>query len=145
MSTGTLNEACAQEPLNRDTSVDVEVMSAGSGQLRNNLSRRSGHLFHNTSAHGGQVDGPAAEDNNSLVAIGPDREVQNCFEGVAADHQGIDACYELVIAVGLAAACRQKVEIAVWSRNEAVDADPDKDRRRHPRLLPSREGALGLS
>src|ERR1700680_2125620 len=47
----TLNEACTQEPLNRDASVDVEVMSATGGQLRNDLSRRSPHLFHNTSTH----------------------------------------------------------------------------------------------
>src|ERR1019366_1155223 len=49
--------------------------------------------------------------------------------------QRIDASDELVVTVGFAAALRQKVEIAVRPRDEAVDADPDKDRYLHSGLL----------
>jgi hypothetical protein len=131
----TLNEACAQEPLNRDPSVDVEVVGTASSEFRDDLSRRSGHLFHNTSAHRGYVDGPAAENHYALLTIGPNRKGQNRFEGLAADHKRIHACHELVVAVRFAAARWQKVEIAIRSRYEAVEAGADKDRNRHRRLL----------
>ncbi len=36
------------------------------------------------------------------------------------------ACYELVVAVGFAAAHRQPVEIAVWSRDKAIETVPIK-------------------
>src|ERR1039458_1164253 len=46
----TLNQACAQESLNRNPSVDVEVVGAASREFGNDLSRRPGHLFHNLHA-----------------------------------------------------------------------------------------------
>ena len=49
----TLNEPRAQEPLNRDPTVDVEVVGATGSELRNNLSRAPGHLFDNASASRG--------------------------------------------------------------------------------------------
>ena len=131
----TLNQACAQESLNRDPPVDVEVVGATGGEFGNNLSRRPGHLFHNASAHCGEVEGPAAQDYYALVTVWPFRKGQNRLEGLAAYHQRIDASDELVVTVGFAAALRQKIEIAIWPRHEAVDADPDKDRYRHSGLL----------
>ena len=64
----TLNEPRAQEPLNRDPTVDVEVVGPTSGELRNDLSRRPGHLFNNASGSRGQVDGATTEDHYALVA-----------------------------------------------------------------------------
>ena len=49
----TLDEAGAQESLNRDPSVDVEVVGATGSEFRNDLSRSPSHLFHNASAHRG--------------------------------------------------------------------------------------------
>ena len=46
----TLNEPRAQEPLNRDPAIDVEVVGTTGGELRDDLSRRPGHLFNNASA-----------------------------------------------------------------------------------------------
>src|SRR6266496_2429663 len=46
----TLNEPRAQEPLNRDPTIDVEVVGTTSSELRNDLSRRPGHLFNHASA-----------------------------------------------------------------------------------------------
>ena len=119
--------------LNRDPAVDVEVVGAARGESRNDLRRRPGHLFDDASADRGQVDGATAQDHDALVAIRPGPEGQNLLEGLATDHERIDAGDELVVAVGLAAARRQPVEIAVRSRNEAVDAGADKDGDRQSR------------
>ena len=45
----TLNEPCAQESLNRDPTVDVEVVGTTSSKLRNDLSRSPGHPFNSAS------------------------------------------------------------------------------------------------
>src|SRR5712692_3084825 len=131
----TLNEPRVQEPLNRDPTVDVEVVGTTSSKLRNDLSRRPGHLCHNASAGRGQVDGATTQDHYALVTIWPGPKGQNLLEGLATYHNRIDAGYKLVVAVGFAAARRQPVEIAVRSRNEAVEAGADKDRNCHRRLL----------
>src|SRR5258708_22530344 len=41
----TLNQAGAEEGLNCDSSVDIDVLDATGSELRNNLRRRTGHLF----------------------------------------------------------------------------------------------------
>ena len=122
--------------MNRDPTVDIEVVGATSSQLRNDLSRRPGHLLDSASAGGGQIDGAATQHHYALVTIRPGPKSQNLLKGPAAYHNRVDAGYELVIAVGLAAALRQKVEIVVRSRNEAVDAGADKDGCRHPDSSP---------
>src|SRR5207245_439376 len=125
----TFNESRAQKPLNRDPAVDVEMMGTSGRELRNDLGRSPGHLF-NGAAGRGQVDGATTQNHNALVSIWPGPQGQNLLEGLATDHDGIDACHELVVAVGFATALRQPVEIAVRSRDEAVDAGADKDRYR---------------
>src|SRR3982074_1934531 len=131
----TLNEARAQESLNRDPSVDIQVVGTTGGEFRNDLSRRPGHLFHNASARCGQVYGPDAQNHHALVTIWPGGKAQNRLEGLAAYHERIDACNKLVVAMGFAAARRQKVEIAVQPRDKAVDAGPNKDRYHHVKSL----------
>src|SRR5580658_1166274 len=100
----TLHQSCAQESLNCDPPVDVEVTGATSSEFRNDLSRRPCHLLHCPSAHCGEVDGPTAEHDYTLVTIGPGRKAQNRLEGLATDHQRINAGHKLVVAVGFAAA-----------------------------------------
>jgi hypothetical protein len=117
--------------LNRDPTVDVEVVGTTGSELRNDLSRRPGHLFDNASAGRGQVDGATAQDHYALVTIWPGPERQNRLEGLSTYHNHIDARYKFVVAMGFAAARRQKVKIAVRSRNEAVEAGADKDRYHH--------------
>ena len=73
----------------------------------------------------------AAQDNHTLVAVGPLGKGQNHLEGLAADHQRVDGGHELVVAMGLAATRGQKVELAVRPRNETINAGPDKDRYLH--------------
>lgn len=101
-----LNEACSQEPLNRDPSVDVEVVGTTSSEFCNDLGRSSSHLLHSASARRRQVNGLATQDHNPFVTIWPGRQSQNLLEGLAAQHKSIDACHELVVAVGFAAAGR---------------------------------------
>jgi hypothetical protein len=121
-----LNEPRAQEPLNRDPTVDVKVMGTTGSQLRNDLSRMPGHPFNNASGGRGQVDGAATQDHYPLAAIRPGIKGQDLLEALAAYHNRIDACYKLVVPVWFTAALRQKVEIAVRSCNEAVEACPIK-------------------
>src|SRR5260370_18444628 len=67
----TLNEPCAQKPLNRDSTVDVQVVRATSSELRHDLSRRPGHLFNNAPDDPRQIDGPPTPDHYAFVTIGP--------------------------------------------------------------------------
>jgi len=45
-----LDQAGAEESLNGDAAIDVEVMSAAGGEFRNDFGRSSGHLFDDASA-----------------------------------------------------------------------------------------------
>src|SRR5882672_9220222 len=65
-----LDESRAQEPLYRDPTIDVEMVGASVGELRNDVSRSSGHLFDNAAGRG-QIDGATAQDHDALVAIWP--------------------------------------------------------------------------
>src|SRR5664280_152319 len=67
----TLNEPRAQEPLNRDPAVDVEVVGTARSESGNDLGRRPGHLFDDACAGSGQVDGATTQDHDALVTIGP--------------------------------------------------------------------------
>jgi hypothetical protein len=53
----TLNEPRAQEPLNGDATVDVQVVGATGSQPGNDFRRRPGHLFHNAPDGRRQIDG----------------------------------------------------------------------------------------
>ena len=77
----------------------------------------------------------ATQDHYALVTVWPGPKGQNLLEGITTYHNGIDACNKLVVTVGFAAALRQKVEVAVRSRNEAVEAGANKDRNYHRRRL----------
>jgi hypothetical protein len=65
----TLNEPRAQEPLNGDATVDVQVVGATGSQP--GIRRRPGHPFHNAPDGRGQIDGATTEDYDALVTIGP--------------------------------------------------------------------------
>lgn len=82
-----------------------------------------------------QVDGPAAQDHDLLVAIWPGCEGQNHLEGLSAYHNGNDACDEPVVIMGFATSGRRKFKIAVRSRDESVDVGPDKNRYSDRELL----------
>ena len=127
----TLNQSSAQEPLNCGPSIDVEVIGATGSELRNDLGRWTRHLFNSDSASRRQVERAIAKDNDALFSIWPRPNLKNCLESVATHYNRIDACDEFVIAVGFTSLRRQKVEISVPPRNEAIEAGSDKDRCLH--------------
>jgi hypothetical protein len=127
----TVDEACAQESLNRDASVDVEVAGAAGSEFRNDFKRRPRHLFHHASAYRGEIERPAAQNHYPLFSVGPRWKEENGFESVAADHQCIYAFNKFVVAMGFAAVRREKVQSAIRARQEAVDGGPDKNRYGH--------------
>jgi hypothetical protein len=69
--------------LNRDATVDVEVLCAAGSELRNDLHRGPGHLFHNAPAGRGQIDGAITQNHYALVTIWPGPQSQNRLEGLA--------------------------------------------------------------
>lgn len=130
----TLNESGAQEALNGDPAVDVGMVRAGGGKFRNDVRGRSTHLFHPAAAHAGKIEGTAAENDHALVTVGPGVKGQNGLEGFAADDDGVDAGDELVVAMGFAAARREKIESAVGAGDETVEAGADEDGELHERF-----------
>src|SRR6185437_5153666 len=72
----TLNESRAQKPLNRDPTVDVEMVNPTSSQLRNDLSRRPGHLFSYAPADHRQVDRTTTQDHAAFVTVWPGPRVR---------------------------------------------------------------------
>src|SRR5271170_5115530 len=68
-----LHQACAQKFLDRDSSVDIDMLDAARGQLCDDLGRSSGHLLYRalSSSHRRKVKRVAAQHYNALVAIGP--------------------------------------------------------------------------
>src|SRR5512146_3161040 len=86
----TLNEPCAQESLNGNAAVNVQVRSAARGQPGNDLGRLTGHLFHSAAFYHRQIERAVAQHHNALAAIWPRRpKSQDRFESVAADNNGI--------------------------------------------------------
>jgi hypothetical protein len=101
----TLDEARAQELLNGDSTVDVDVVGATGSKLRDDLSRRAGHLFHDDASRrdeiaGARTQGATAEDHDALVAVWPRFKLENGLEGMPAHHNRIHACQEFLEAVG---------------------------------------------
>ena len=68
-----------------------------------------------------------AQDDDAFVGLRPGLHRENRFEGVAADDDCVNAGDEFVIAVRFAAVGGEKVELAVWPGDEAVEAGADED------------------
>jgi hypothetical protein len=91
-----VNQSGAQELLNGNAAVDVDVVGTTGSELRNNLFGWSGHLFDNAAAGRGQVgeattQRAATQDHDALVSIGPCWEHKHDLEGISAHHDCIDA------------------------------------------------------
>jgi hypothetical protein len=106
---------------------DVELVRATRSEVRNDFSRRTSHLFNRASDCRGEIEGATTQDHNALVTICPGPKGQNLLEGLATDHNCVNACDKLVVAMRFAAARRQKIQIVIRPRNEAVDAGADKN------------------
>src|SRR5215470_18367309 len=100
-------------------------------QFGNDLRRISCHLLDNRSFDLREVEPPGTQNHNALLTIGPRRKGEHGLEGLAADHEGVDASDELIVAVRFAAIRWKEVQITVGPRNETIDAGADEDRNRH--------------
>ena len=101
----TLNQSGAQELLNGDSTVDVEMLGASGGQACDDIGRSSCHVFHH------RLPRPLRNRRDGysklLLAFSPYGHgfmVQDGFESVATDDDRIDAGYEFGVAVGFASA-----------------------------------------
>lgn len=121
-----VNLAGPEEVLDGDSSVDVGMLDASCGQLRNNFCGGAGHLLDFAALHFRKIQRAAAQNYDSFVAVGPFGKSEDDLEGFSADHNGIDAGEELGVAVRFAAIRRKKVESIVRTRDEAVDAGADE-------------------
>jgi len=81
------------------------------------------------------IDGAATQNNNALVSVRPFFECQHLFKGISPNYQYVNARHELVIAMWLTTTFREKVKIAVASRDEAVKARTNKDGCPHTACL----------
>jgi hypothetical protein len=129
----TVYEPGAQELLNRDPAVHVETTGTGSSKLGNNLCWSPAHPFNNASTllRDGQIEGPIAQDDHSLLAVMPLVERQDFLKRSSTYDDGINIGNELVVPVLRAVASafsHQPVQIAVRPRNKSIQANADKDR-----------------
>jgi hypothetical protein len=65
------------------STIDIELVGTTGSELRNDLSRRPGHLFNNAFAGRAHVDGATTQDHDALVTIWPGLKGQNRLEGLA--------------------------------------------------------------
>jgi len=98
--------------LNSDAPVDVQVVDPRAASCET-ISAAARPFVPQRPAHRGKIERAAAQHHHPLVKVGPPFKSQNRLESLSADHNRIDAGNKLGVAVGLAAALRQKVEIAV--------------------------------
>ena len=81
-------------------------------------------LMCSTTFDGGQVDGPAAQDHDASLAVGPGLEAEHRLEGVSTHHEGVDGGDEVLVAAAfvLTSAPVQEVGPSVRPRDESVHA-----------------------
>jgi hypothetical protein len=64
------NQAGLQKPLNCDATIHVDMPNAASCELRYDIRRSAGHLFHHGSARN-EREGTTAEYEDRLLSVGP--------------------------------------------------------------------------
>src|SRR5579863_4952612 len=72
----------AEELLDSDSSVDVEVLKSAGCQLRDDFSGSAGHLLDTVVAHVREIQGPRAQDYHGFAAVRPFREGADCLKGL---------------------------------------------------------------
>src|SRR5262245_59965554 len=129
----TIDKPGPKESLNRDATVDVEVLGPARGKCGPDLRRGAAHLLHHASARrrAGEDDGVTTQDHDLLLPVWPRLERHYRLERLPTDDDRVDARDELVVTVRLAAASGQPVQAAIRPCNEAIDARSDEHRHLH--------------
>jgi hypothetical protein len=76
---------------------------------------------------GGEIERAAAQHKHGLLAVGPLAEALHDFEGVAADHNDVDACIEFIVAVRYLTAAVEEIESVVRASQKAIDTHTTED------------------
>src|SRR5262245_14367997 len=101
----TLNEPGAEEPLNRDPTVYVDMVEAAVFEVRQDVGGVSRHALHDGALRSGG-ERARAEHEHGLLAVRPRFETQDRLEGLAPDDERIHRGEELLVTMGFAAARR---------------------------------------
>src|SRR5262245_42741418 len=134
-----LNEPGLKKPLNGNPAIHVNMPDAASGKLRHDFGRIPRQSLHNSpGGRGGER--VSTERENGLGAIRPRVKGQDRLEGLASYDKRIHRGYELIVAVGFAAAGREPIDGAIDSSDETVEASGNKDGRFHYRSPFIRQG-----
>src|ERR1041385_2197778 len=128
-----LDQALAQETLDRDPAVDVRVTSPARLESRDDLAGGPAHLL-DGAQRAGKIDWPAAQNHDTLPGVGPGVESQHRLERLPADDEGVDFGHELVVAVRFWIV-GEKVELSARPGNEPVETRAHEDRCPHGEIL----------
>jgi hypothetical protein len=107
------------------------MLEATGGKLGPDVSGLSGHVL-DSGAWRGRWEGTRAQHENRLFSVGPPFERQHGLERLAAYDQRVHRGHEFMVAVRFATASLKKVEVAVGSRDESVEARPNRHGCFHP-------------
>jgi hypothetical protein len=121
-----LDEPGLKEPLDGDATVDIDMVDTAGCELKWNGGQESGQVLNHRRVWG-RRKGTSAENENRLLAIGPRLKGQDRLVRLASNDQRIHRSHEFIVAMGFAAARREKVEAAIRPGDEAVKASPNKD------------------
>src|SRR5438128_3699071 len=126
-------EAGLQKPLDREPAIDVDMLDAAHLELRHDVGRSSGHLLHYCPRRS-RSNRTTAEHEDRLLSVDPLVKAEGRLEGLSADHQCIHRGHEFLVAMRFNLGW-EKIEGAVGSSDEAVEAGANKDGCFHCRVL----------
>src|SRR5580658_3441907 len=122
-----LDQTSLWETTDRGSAVDVDVMDPPQFETRHNLAWNAGHhLAYRTIGYRDRRELGAEHDDRPLF-VRPSRVREYRFERLATDHDGVDRCHELVVAVGLSPVDGQPIQSPVQTRNESVETRRDEN------------------
>src|SRR3989442_4734317 len=126
-------EAGLQKPLDREPAIDVDMLDAARLERRHDVGRSSGHLLHYCPRRM-RSNRPTAEHEDRLLSVGPLVKAEGRLEGLSPDDQCIHRGHEFLVAMRFNLGW-EKIEGAVGSSDEAVEAGANKDGCFHCRVL----------
>src|SRR5207247_6643938 len=109
------------------------MLDAARLEPRHDVGRSSGHLLHYCPRRS-RSNRTTAEHEDRLLSVGPLVKAEGRLEGLSADDQCIHRGHEFLVAMRFNLGW-EKIEGAIGSSDEAVEAGANKDGRFHCRVL----------
>jgi hypothetical protein len=116
-----------EESLNRDPAIYVSVLEAARFELPYDFGRFTRHLLDHPFVDRRKIKRTTAQYNYRLLFVKRLTERQYNFEGLAADHDDIDAGIEVLETVRLLLTRMQEIEGVVWPSKKTIDAHSAED------------------